>query len=312
MEYVIGIILGCIAALMMNVGKGVQKQKVQVLKTGRKILAPENRKNFFIWLLGIIMTSACTVPYTFALKLTQAPSVIASLTGVGLVGLVIYALAVIKEKMGKWDVFGIVLVVIGTSALGYLGESSEAIVREYDVWELLQYTGLIILFLGLFCIVSLFYKRLFGIAFGLFAGCFLGTAIFLGDVALVESGGSVLEQLKNPYPYLAILSAILALTFTQLAFFRGRALEVVPCINSIIILTPLILEGLVYEELPSTTDIIFISIILLGVLLLSFGAAAKISAAQADDLIANSEERSVTSKESLEQKSLLGEKGGPA
>ena len=42
--------LGAFASIALNVGKGIQKWKVEVLKYKLKALKSENRKEFFIWL----------------------------------------------------------------------------------------------------------------------------------------------------------------------------------------------------------------------------------------------------------------------
>ena len=67
----------------------------------------------------------------------------------------------------------------------------------------------------------------------------IGIAMILGDMALVASGNSMMGQFRNPYPYIAVAVGGGALVITQFAFWRARAMVVVPTINSFIILTNL-------------------------------------------------------------------------
>ena len=117
--FISGVALGIVGALMMNIGKGIQKQKVHVFLTGKGMFSQENRKDLIVWCIGMAITASAAIPYSLALLLSKSPSTISAMTGVGLVGLLVYALLVLKEKIGLHDGAGIALVIIGTSALGY-------------------------------------------------------------------------------------------------------------------------------------------------------------------------------------------------
>jgi hypothetical protein len=89
-------------------------------------------------------------------------------------------------------------------------------------------------------------------------------------------------QFLTPYPYVAIFFAATATAVTQIGFLRGRAVEVVPSVNAAIILSPLILEGIIYRQLPSGSILAFVAVVVAGVLLLSTGAAARAEMARAE------------------------------
>ncbi len=276
-EFLLGMFLGAVAALSLNIGKGIQKQKVHVFLAGRRILDRENRRDLAIWFMGWGMTAFASLPYSLGLKFSQSPSIISSLTGIGLVGLVIYAILVIGERINRVDILGVILVIIGTSWLGYRSASNSLSKAPFTFGLLAATFGVMIAIAGLLCIVALFYQRIHGIAFGTLAGMILGWSIFLGDVALVRAGGSFFGQFSNPYPYIALGIGMIALVTTQLGFLRGRALEVVPAINSFMILTPVILEYAIYGIIPRTLNVIIILIIVTGVVLLSTGTAGRVS-----------------------------------
>ena len=120
---ILGLVLGIFGSMFLNVGKGVQKQKVQVLKQGRKMFSAAHRKDFLIWLLGILMTIAAAGFYSASLKFTDRSSLVSSLSGIGLVGLLLYAWLVLKESIGFREIFSSALIILGTGMVSYFNES---------------------------------------------------------------------------------------------------------------------------------------------------------------------------------------------
>lgn len=278
-EYFIpGLLIGMLAALMMNIGKGVQKQYVHVFLNGRQVFRKEHRRNLGLWILGFCLTAGAAVPYSLALKLSQSPSAIAAMTGIGLTGLGLYAVKVIGERFGVMDLVGITLVIIGTSLLGYSGAEKEIAARHFLDWQLLFALSVIVVSAATVCCLSRLLPRMHGVAFGGAAGIGIGLAIFLGDIALVRAGGSFSGQLSNPFPYVALLFAASATVLTQFGFLKSRAIEVVSAVNSAAILTPLLLEVIVYGVHPDAMGVAFILCIVTGVIFLSRGAPARVSA----------------------------------
>jgi len=275
--FILGLCCGIGGALLLNVGKGVQKWKVHVLLTGRQMLRPPNRREFFIWLFGLLMTISAALPYSLGLHFSKSPSSIGAMTGVGLIGLVIFALVVIGERPGLADRVGIALVVVGTSSLGYFGAMRDLTERIINNVLLFSVALPLLIVAVAFCLSALRWRRLHGIAFGTTAGLCLGLGIFLGDIALMKGGEQFSAQLHTPYPYVAYSFCILAAAVTQLGFLRGRALEVVPAVNSATILTPLLLEIAIYHICPRPLELLLIGVIVVGVMLLSRGAAARVS-----------------------------------
>jgi len=277
-EFIFGVLLGILAALLLNLGKGVQKLKVHVLLQGRRMFSKKNRVDLSIWILGLLMTAAAAVPYSWGLMLSKSPSTVSSMTGVGLIGLSIFAVLVIGEKFRARDWAGILLVVIGTSVLAYLGAGKVAQAKQFLDRSLVVAVAVLVLAAAVACVTAFRLRKLHGMTFGLAAGLSIGLAIFIADAGLVRSGDSLSGQFLTPYPYIAMGFAIAALVVTQIGFLRGRAVEVVPSVNAAIILTPLILEGVVYGQLPHLTMLLLVAVVVAGVLLLSTGAAARASA----------------------------------
>ncbi len=263
---------------MLNIGKGIQKQKVHVFLKGRRMLAKGNRADLGIWILGLALTAAAALPYSLGLVYSKSPSTISAMTGVGLIGLLAYALWVIGEKIRIKDGLGIGLVIIGTSLLAYSGAGGDHPARHFANISLAVTVGIMLVVAAGGCILAWRSRKLHGVTFGLSAGLCIGVAIFLADAGLVRSGGSLSGLLDTPYPLLALAFAVAAVIGTQLGFLRGRALEVVPAVNAATILTPLLLEIVIYRVCPSVLKLALIAVILAGVFLLSGGTLRKVGA----------------------------------
>ena len=277
-EFIFGVLLGILAALLLNLGKGVQKLKVHVFLQGRRMFSKNNRVDLGIWILGLLMTAASAVPYSWGLMLSKSPSSVSAMTGVGLIGLSIFAVLVIGEKLRALDWAGILLVVIGTSVLAYLGAGKVAQAKQFLDRSLVVTVAVLVMAAAAACVVAFRLRKMHGMTFGLAAGLCIGLAIFIADAGLVRSGDSLSGQFLTPYPYVAIGFAITATVVTQIGFLRGRAVEVVPSVNAAIILTPLILEGVIYRQFPQLASLLLVAVIVAGVLFLSTGAVARASA----------------------------------
>ena len=264
----LGLAAGITASVLLSVGKGVQKMKVQVLKQGSKMFAPPHRKDFLIWLAGIAMTVSASVFYSVSLKFTDKSSIVASLSGIGLVGLLIFARLVLKELVGKREIIGSILIIIGTGLISYF---NQPIVGEQKLYlsNLLHVTlGLLALF-AVSAMIGLRFVKLYGFAFGLIAGSLIGLAMILANVALVVSKGSLFGQFGNSYVYLALLSAGCALALTQVAFFKATAVVVVPTINSFVILTPLAVKYFTFGALLNLSQYAGVAMVITGILILT-------------------------------------------
>jgi drug/metabolite transporter (DMT)-like permease len=264
----IGLALGIFASIFMNVGKGVQKQKVDVLKKGRDMFKPAHRRDFRIWLIGVLMTVCAAGLYSASLKFTDKASIIAALSGTGLVGLLIFAALVLKESIGFREIFSSGLIIIGTGMVSYFDQPlSET--QEYNLGNFIyMIIGLLAIF-GALSIAGAKSARFHGFAFGLVAGSFIGLAMILADMALVRSGGDLITQFLNPYVYFAMISALSALAITQVAFFKGTAVLVVPTINSFIILTPLVVEYFTFGTLLNLVQYLGVAVIVIGIVILT-------------------------------------------
>ncbi|MDP8254871.1 MAG: EamA family transporter [Candidatus Alcyoniella australis] len=242
--------------------------KVEVLKQGFKAFRKEHRRDLAGWASGFLLTFAASPLLSYAMKLTDKAGIVSATCGVGIVGLVIFASVVLKERFGKREAIGCLMVLAGTMLMGYFNKPIE-IFQGYPIAKLFIVIGIIGSFTLLLCVAAWKTNKLISLTFGATAGLFIGFSLMLADLALIQSGNDFLGQLKNPFPYIALTTGTVALVLTQLAFFRGRAMVIVPTINSIMIASPPILELIVLGTVMSIMQVVGLLVILGGVLVLT-------------------------------------------
>ena len=105
-----------------------------------------------------------------AADMSKSPSTVSAMTGVGLIGLSIFAVLVIGEKLRPRDWLGILLVVVGTSILAYLGAAKQAQAKQFLDRSLVITVSALILAAAVACVVAFRLRKLHGMTFGLAAG----------------------------------------------------------------------------------------------------------------------------------------------
>ena len=263
-----GIAVAAAGATLLNVGKGVQKMKVDVLKKGRRAFHTENRRDLGIWTAGLLMTASASGLYSYALKLTDKAGLVSATSGLGIVALVIFATLVLKERFGRREQLGTAAVVAGTVLVGAFNQPLP-FDPDYPVGKLLVVAGVVVVASVVACVISWKTNRLSSLTFGATAGSYIAIAMIFGDLALIEAGNDFVGQLSNPYPYVALVIGACALGVTQLAFFRGRAMVVVPTINSFMIGGPPALEYVVLDTALGPMQLVGMAVIMAGVVVLT-------------------------------------------
>jgi drug/metabolite transporter (DMT)-like permease len=265
----IGVLLAIFASTSLNIGKALQKWKVSVLGKGKAMFAKENRGDFTIWIIGLAMTASCSIIYSLALKYSDKSSIVSSLNGVGMIGLVLFCWLVLKEKIGFQELGGALLVLIGTTVMGYFDKVPEQ-GQQFYLDKFLYAAGTMLIILVPLAVLSWKTKKMHGLIFGALAGTILGMCLILGDMALVRAGNSFLGQLNYGYPYAAVLGGAFALTATQFAFWRAPAMIVIPTINAFMILSPVVLEYFTFGTVLEIPQYGGIAIITAGAVFLTY------------------------------------------
>ena len=277
-SFAAGALLGVLAALMINLGKGVQKQMLMVLLDGQGAFSKAHRRDLALWCVGLSLTAGGAVPYMVGMKLSRSPSVMASVSGIGLVALTIYAVRVIGERLGARDLLGIAVVIVSTTALGVLRAVDPPAAHDAASGSAPVAVVAVVLPMATLCLASRRWRALHGVAWGLASGACIGLSLFCFDAALSVGGGGVSSMARTPWTWLALLFGVGATVVTQVGFARARALVVVPCVSSATILVPWVLEAAAYGSVPPPSVLALVAAIVAGVVCLATGAAARVAA----------------------------------
>lgn len=264
----LGILFAILASTNLNVGKGIQKWKVKVFGHGRAMFSQEHRRDLLLWFCGFLLTSSATVLYSLALLYTDKPSTVSTMNGVGMIGLVIFAWIVLREKIGAQEIGGALLVLAGVTVMGYFDVPLE----DGQQFTLGPFFLCILVTAAVFVPLAIYSwktNHLYGFTFGAIPGILIGISIMIGDMALVRASDSFFGQLRYPHPYVALLVGSGALVLTQFAFWRARAMVVVPTTNSFVILTPAIYQILTFDTRLLPMQWVAVGAIVLGVILLT-------------------------------------------
>jgi drug/metabolite transporter (DMT)-like permease len=266
-NFALALVLGTCASLAMNVGKGIQKWKVDVLKHKTAVLQSRHRKDFIVWGLGALLTALAGPLYSVAFKFSDQPSIITSLGGIGLIGVLIFSALVLKEHITNKKIGGAVLIIVGTVLVNLFAK--KAVQQSFDAKIFIYVaSGYLVFFLCLF-FVSMKWKQFTGKCFSITAGTFLGTSMILADVALVSSGGDLFAQFKGLYIYVALICGSSAFITTQFALMREEGSVVIPIIHSMVIMISVMLEFVVFKNVLTLMQMVGIAVIIVGVFLLT-------------------------------------------
>lgn len=273
--------IAIVAALSLNIGKAVQKMKVEVLKTGRGMFK-EHKRDFLIWLCGILMTFIAGALFIVAQNLTDKSSLVTSMNGVGLIGLALFSYFVLKEKVGPRECFAVLLIIIGTFSVVLFKKASGA-GHEYSLPALLWCSGVTA---GLFVLMTLFAVKVGkgrALILAAVAGTFLGLMhiyYHCGPPIKFGGGGGVWQSLKPSLLFIFIGFNLGngGFFYTNWAFFHGSGIYVVPTVNSFLMITPMIYEVFVFRTTLAPMQYIGAAIIISGIIVLTTGKGHTVNA----------------------------------
>jgi drug/metabolite transporter (DMT)-like permease len=237
----LGIILAIWASADLNIGKGMQKWKVKVWAQKKKIFTKQHLPDFLLWCVGLLLTASAMPLLSLAMKFTDKTGMVSAMNGVGLIGLVLFAWLVLKEKIGWQELIGAAMVISGSMLIKFFDVKVEG-GQHYSLDRFLMVVAVIVVVLATAAVWSWKTNKLFGLVFGSISGTCVGVAMILADMALVKSGNDFWGQLLNPYPYFAFILGVAATVFSNVAFWRARAMVVIPTFNSMVMLSPLMIE----------------------------------------------------------------------
>lgn len=268
------LLIAASASISLNIGKAVQKMKVEVLKKGKAILTPPHRRDFLIWCFGMSLTLVAGILLMVAQKMTDKTSLVSSLNGVGLIALALFSWKVLKERVALREWSSIVLIIAGTIAISYfnVGSSNE---KEFHMPALIWSSGVTAVLFVVALLIVKKAKKGYALVFAASAGVCLALMNVFYHVGPIATGDDkFLSQFSTAYPYIGFMLGNTAFVMTNLAFFHGTGIVVVPTVNSVLMILPMIYEIFIFRVTLTPPQYLGTAVIIAGVIVLTTGNKA--------------------------------------
>ena len=264
-------LLGALQAILLNIGKGLQKTAIG----NKEIVTKRQRRiNQFLWVLGTMLIILSTFILMQA-EMFGYLSVISSMTGVGIISVVLFSYFFLKEQIGRNELVGICLIIIGTFTVPLFSSTNPG--GSMDTWGVTFYSlFLIILCVGLAIYAFKSGKRFFGVIFGTISGIAGGLSVIFQYTAMqFGPTGDLFADIwiiVSTFPavlyfILFAVGGVLEFLLTQYAFTNGKAIEVVPANQSFFIIIPIAGGTIIFAEPFNFIQLIGLIAILIGVIL---------------------------------------------
>jgi drug/metabolite transporter (DMT)-like permease len=246
------LLLGIVSSLLTHLAKALERQGIEVFDQIRARLQKAGRpvegglRKPAIYTLGVILNNTLFVWSTLA-QPYGPPALFSSMFGIGLVFLMVYARAILKEKLTWLEIAGAAAILVGTLAIGL----DNLIRAEMDRFSM-NLTALFVA-LGLWLALSLAFVvladrarslGLIALAYGLLAGGLGSLDPFFKGVGQNYGGRSGYLP-SNPLGSVLFISSFvigfLAFLVTQFGFAKkARASLLVPAYNAAFIGLPIL------------------------------------------------------------------------
>ena len=257
------------------------------------------KKGVAVWITGTLFTSVSVFLVLYAVSIGSV-SLVGAMAGTGLASLAVFSALVMKERISRQELLGIIVILIAAVMIGsFSKEMKPARILLSSLFLFLGLTGA--LYLSLW-IISYNKKELLGLVIGGFSGALGGFVPLFQKVSTAEVGrsralfdtermldsdlpGIVLPAAKilsNPYALLWILLSIASMVVLQFALTRGKAIRTIPAFSANYILVPILGGMICFGERLHPLEWLGLVFILSGVLLLTVKPAASRGAASVE------------------------------
>ncbi|MHA1910225.1 MAG: DMT family transporter [Candidatus Kariarchaeaceae archaeon] len=302
----IGMVLALIGYTVINLGLVLEKKGLDSQSKILETSFSSNVSNFLsnkTWLLGFLGTVVGTLVSYVALVFAPI-TVIQVFLGVGLCFLALFSFFLLNEKLSKFELLGIGIIVVGVALLSSIANTFETAENDLEALKSLINSEESIFFVTLLTFAQIFLwftgkkKRnvITGINFGLISGVSAGLAqLYMKGII-----GGLNDYLKSPSEltylmWLLLMVVFLTISFLtlQMGFQYAAATHVAPLFNISALIIPVIGGGVIYKEwstLSTNETIIAITslcIVSIGVFLLSVMSNLKETKASLEDETGN-------------------------
>ena len=225
---------------------------------------PSFYKNLFIWIAGFILTNSYIVPNTLALKHLD-PHIVASVAGWGVVMMILFSRALLKEKLYRSDLLFAAVIFIAILLLNFFEYHEDA--RAVN-WPMLTGAVLLPLALALVAVPGIVKKKIKALLLAVVSGISAGMIVVIMKILVSDFGFRVADYFTSPYFYLYLFFSLSAFITLQIAYKLAVMMIVGPAQYSAAIIYPALCSFFIFSNRLHLIQIIAITTVIASVTLI--------------------------------------------
>ncbi len=279
-KYLIFIGLAMLTPAIENIGLGLQKLAIDKIPAANGRLKKSGWT--FVWILGFALTIVVALLIFKTMSLGNA-STVGAFSGFGLIVLALFSRFVLKEKILPRELIGILIIMSGTSLIGYFSHGHQNTSVDYDSEKLLIFILCQACLIGAGFAVTVKAPRLAGVILGIIAGSIAGLSVTTQKILSHTFLGLFRDPLHadyaaialTPVTWIMVLYGIGGVVLLQFAYKKGKAVQVVPSRATGAILTPLIAGVALLNESVPPLSLLGTLVIIAGIIVTTTANPAK-------------------------------------
>ncbi|MFP4384308.1 MAG: hypothetical protein ACLFST_13370 [Spirochaetia bacterium] len=275
------------ATLIAFLGYSLQNISQATQKMALDIRRRHKTGGFILWCVATFFTFFSNFIVLYAVSIGNV-SLVGALSGTGLLALVIYSDLVLKERVSRWELLSIIIIISGIVLMGAFEHTTRNNTIRVNLLVLIFLisvaTGIII------TVILIRKKRRTAISLTFLSGILggflrlfqkvstsrVGKAYSFISIRVENKGSSVFldkleaaaQSLTNPFTLLWVFLSIISMILMQFAYSRDRAIKLIPVFLAITMLIPVCGGVIFFLEKLNPQQILGVFCILGGAILL--------------------------------------------
>jgi drug/metabolite transporter (DMT)-like permease len=274
--YFIGIILALIAGIIVQIGVLIQKYIINKHSDDPKFIRSLIKSP--LWILGLLLQIIIGgLGFYLIAIILIGPALVPGLMAVGLIVLAVGSVKILNEKLGKEEIIGILLMIVGVTLLGLselaIDVSTFDILDSDFIFRIIGFTIAIFFLAIVFEIFRRKYAKKKGLILAIEAGLILSLNTVWASpgstvVAHLVDGIIIEEEIIFGIIIVIVILLIVAvgITIGQISLKYGQANILVPLTNVPIQILPVIAFFTIFLSSPS--NIISVIYLIIGLILI--------------------------------------------
>jgi drug/metabolite transporter (DMT)-like permease len=280
LTYFLGILFALLAGIVVQIGVLIQKYVINKHSNDDKFFKSLAKSP--LWILGLLLQIVVGgLVFYFIAIIYIGPALVPGLMAAGLIVLALGSVKILKEKLGKEEIYGILFMIAGVTLLGFSELSIDVftfnILDSGFIFRITVFTIVIICFTIMLEILHRKYAKNKGLLFAIEAGLVLSLNTIWaspGTTVVTHVVDAIIIEEEIVFGIIIgiilIIITTIGITLGQISFKYGQANVLAPLTNVPIQIIPIIAFFIIFLSMPST--ILSFIFMLMGLVLVIFSS----------------------------------------